>query len=83
VVTLFEILSPLALVWRRFRWVWLAVIAPFHLTTLFTMNIFFWENLILLAVVFTGLPTWVQERRRTGFSTPGPLGQAGGRPQAT
>jgi hypothetical protein len=83
VVTLFEILSPLALVWRRFRWVWLAVIAPFHLATLFTMNIFFWENLILLAVVFTDLPTWVQERRRTGFSTPGPLAQAGGRPQAT
>ena len=64
VVTLFEVLTPLALVWRRFRWAWLAVMVPFHLSTLVTMNIFFWENLILLAVVFTNLPTAVGEELR-------------------
>lgn len=53
VTTAVEILSPLALVKPRFRWVWLAVIVGFHLSTLFLMNIFFWENLILLAVLFT------------------------------
>lgn len=56
VTTIVEILSPVALVNQRFRWVWLAVIAGFHVSTLFLMNIFFWENLILLAVLFTPLP---------------------------
>lgn len=57
VTTVFEILSPLALVSPRFRRLWLLVIIPFHLATLVTMNIFFWENLILLTLVFTDLPT--------------------------
>lgn len=55
VTTILEIFSPLALVWRYFRLLWLGVIVPFHLVTLVTMNIFFWENLILLGLVFTGL----------------------------
>jgi hypothetical protein len=50
VTTLFEILSPFALVNTWFRRVWLVVIVPFHVTTLFTMNIFFWENILLIAV---------------------------------
>jgi len=58
VTTLFEVLSPLALLYRRFRWAWLAVIVPFHLLTLFTMNIFFWENMLLILVFFTGLGYW-------------------------
>jgi hypothetical protein len=49
VTTLFEILSPFTLVSRWFRWLWLAVIVPFHVSTLFTMNIFFWENILLIA----------------------------------
>lgn len=57
VATIFEILSPFALVYRRFRHAWLLVIIPFHFATLVTMNIFFWENLILLLLVFTELPT--------------------------
>ena len=73
VVTIFEILSPLALVFRRFRLVWLIVIVPFHVTTLFTMNIFFWENLILIALVFTALPArfeaWLDARSKP---RPGP-----------
>ena len=50
--TLFELSSALTLVSRRFRMAWLAVIVSFHLVTLFAMNIFFWENLVLSAVVF-------------------------------
>jgi hypothetical protein len=66
VTTVFEVLSPVALLRRGFRWAWIAVIVPFHVMTLFTMNIFFWENLVLIAVLFTDLPArvegWVGER---------------------
>ena len=57
VTTVFEILSPLCLAHDGFRRAWLVVMVGFHLTTLVTMNIFFWENLVLLAVVFTRLPS--------------------------
>lgn len=67
VTTVFEILSPLALVSRRFRTLWLIIIVPFHLATLVTMNIFFWENLILLLLVFTDLPTRLGEAWRQGI----------------
>ena len=56
VTTIFEILAPLCLVAVRFRWLWLAVIVPFHFMTLVTMNIFFWENVLLLLVFIGGLP---------------------------
>ncbi len=65
--TVAEVLSPVALFHRRLRLAWLAVIVPFHVATLFTMNIFFWENLILIALLFTNLPTraesWWKARR--------------------
>jgi len=52
VVTLLEALSPLALFEDRFRRLWLAGLLPFHVSTLLLMNIFFWENLLLLLVLF-------------------------------
>lgn len=55
-VTVAELLSPLCLLDRRMRYAWLAVIVPFHVATLFTMNLLFWENLLLIAVFMTGLP---------------------------
>jgi hypothetical protein len=60
VTTVFEVLSPLALLRRGFRLAWLGVIVPFHFATLLTMNIFFWENLVLLALLFTDLPSRVE-----------------------
>ncbi len=51
VVTIFEILSPLVLFSRRFRYAWLAVIIGFHVGTLLLMNIFFVHNLVLLVVM--------------------------------
>lgn len=65
VTTLFEILSPVAVRNGTFRWAWLAVITSFHVSTLFTMDIFFWENLLLIAVLFTPLTDLIVERIRT------------------
>lgn len=83
VVTGFEILAPLALVSRRFRWLWLAVIVPFHLSTYFLMNILFWENLLLIAVFLTDLPAAVVRAlptRSRGDATTRPRGEASPRP---
>lgn|GEM_PF-187232 len=55
VVTAFEILSPFILINKWFRRVWIAVIVPFHLSTLFAMNIFFWQNVVLVLMLF---PMW-------------------------
>jgi hypothetical protein len=60
VTTLFELSSALTLVSRRFRMAWLTVIVSFHFITLFAMNIFFWENLVLGVVIF-GWGIWRTE----------------------
>ena len=52
VTTLFELASAGTLCSRVFRRVWLVVIVSFHFVTLFAMNIFFWENLLLVLVIF-------------------------------
>lgn len=46
--TLVELLSLLCLYSRRFAIAWLAYMTVFHLLSLVTLNIFFWENTILL-----------------------------------
>ena len=69
-----EMLSPLCLFSRRFRWLWLAVIIPFHFTTLFTMNIFFDYNIILLLLLLTPLPFWVATRLGTREELSGRVG---------
>lgn len=51
--TVLEILSPLCLFYKKIRWFWLVVIGVFHFATLFLMNIFFWQNLLLLIVLLT------------------------------
>ncbi len=60
VTTLFELSSALTLLSRRFRMAWLTVIVSFHFITLFAMNIFFWENLVLTVVIF-GWGIWREE----------------------
>jgi hypothetical protein len=59
--TMAEVASPAAVFHPRLRRAWLAVIVPFHFVTLFTMNIFFWENLILIGILFTDLPSRVEK----------------------
>lgn len=68
VTTIFEALSPLCLFLPRFRLAWLLVIVPFHVVTLFTMNILFWENLLLIALLFTPLTHLLAARMRLGTS---------------
>lgn len=67
VTTVMEALSPLCLFLPRFRAAWLLVIVPFHFMTLFMMNIFFWENLLLIALLLTPLPhvfaSWIRARQ--------------------
>ena len=53
VSTCLEVLSPLALLQTWFRRLWIAFLLPFHAATLLMMNILFWENVILIIVVFT------------------------------
>lgn len=50
-VTMTEILSPLVLVSRWFRGIFLAVMIPFHLMTLLLMEVNFMENLLLYVVL--------------------------------
>jgi predicted DCC family thiol-disulfide oxidoreductase YuxK len=53
VVTVFEALAPLAVISRKFRRIWVCVILTFHITALVSMNIWFWENTLLLLLFFT------------------------------
>lgn len=55
IITVLEGLTPLGLISRRFRWVWLVVMVPFHCLTLYLMKIFFLYNILLLLVFFTGI----------------------------
>jgi len=59
VTTLFELASVGVLFSRTFGMLWLAVIGSFHFITLFSMNIFFWENLVLIGVLF-GWGIWTR-----------------------
>lgn len=51
VVTVAEILAPFCLVSRLFRWGFLAIMIPFHVSTLLVMNILFVDNLVLFGLV--------------------------------
>lgn len=62
VVTVMEVLAPVCVFSTGFRWPWLAVMIPFHFATLFTMNIFFDDNLVLMLLLLTPLPFWIAAR---------------------
>lgn len=55
-VTLLEILAPLMLLSVWFRRGWLVIMIPFHVLTLLTMNIFFWQNILILLCLFIDWP---------------------------
>lgn len=60
-----EILFPLAVFWRRSRWWFLGFGILFHLVTLFTMNIFF-SNLMMMYLIFidwNAVFAWISEQR--------------------
>jgi hypothetical protein len=68
VVTGMEVLAPLCVFSSRFRWLWLAVMIPFHVSTLFTMNIFFENNLVLMLLLLTPFPFWIGAKLARGSS---------------
>jgi hypothetical protein len=55
-ITVLEATSGFLLVSRTYRSIWLIGIVTFQLSTLFLMNVFFWENLLLAVVTFW--PGW-------------------------
>jgi len=62
--TIAELAAPFVILFGwRLRLAWLAIIVPFHFLSLLTMNIFFWENVILVMLFCTGLPHWIAMRR--------------------
>lgn len=64
VVTVMELVSPLCLIWRWLRPIWLMIMMPFHVSCLFFMNIFFWENVILLPFLFFDFPALYRKWRK-------------------
>ncbi len=51
VTTLFELIAPLCLILPRFRRVWVAAVVGFHLANWFTLNLFFWQNALLVLLL--------------------------------
>lgn len=52
VITFFELTSFAILFSRWYRWAFLAVMVPFHLLSLFVLDVFFWENMMLYVLFF-------------------------------
>lgn len=71
IVTVFELLSPLCLFYRYFRWAWIPVMFSFHMATGLLMQIWFTANFLLIVVFLTDierlLAVWLpQSIRRYG-----------------
>jgi hypothetical protein len=73
-VLIWELLFPLAIFWRRIRWVILGTGVVFHFATLFLMNIFFPHQLAMYMVFVnwdrqqTFLLKWRRQRKLQGKS---------------
>lgn len=52
VITVFEVLAPICLFSRFFRYVFLLAMIPFHFLSWLFMEVFFWENLVLFVLFF-------------------------------
>ncbi len=52
VINIFEILAPFCLVSRKFRYAFVAVMAPFHILSWLLMHVFFWQTLALYFLFF-------------------------------
>jgi hypothetical protein len=52
IITLFELTALAALFSRWYRYAFLAVMVPFHALSLFVLDVFFWENMVLYVLFF-------------------------------
>lgn len=55
-VTVLELLAPLALVWKGYRYVFLAAMVGFHMGVIIFMRLFFLENVLLLLILLIDWP---------------------------
>jgi hypothetical protein len=69
VSTVMEVASFACLRWRAFARIWLLFFTAFHFLSLVTMNIFFWENTILLWLLFLPLGVWLPLRAAKALKT--------------
>jgi hypothetical protein len=53
VITVFELTAFIALFSKWYRWAFLLMMVPFHLLSLFVLDVFFWENMMLYLLFFT------------------------------
>jgi hypothetical protein len=53
VVTFFELTSFAILFSRWYRYAFLLMMVPFHMLSLFVLDVFFWENMMLYVLMFT------------------------------
>lgn len=63
VSTVIESLAPLCLYSRRFARGWLAFMLVFHVLSVLTLNIFFWENSLMLPLLLLPLGVWAARRK--------------------
>ncbi len=52
IITIIEVLAPICLFWRWFRYAFLLIMIPFHFLSWIFFNIMFWENLVLYVLFF-------------------------------
>jgi hypothetical protein len=66
VITLFELTAMLALFSKWYRYAFLVVMIPFHVLSLFVLDVFFWENMVLYVLFFE----WGRRSQEAGGSSP-------------
>lgn len=81
IVTFFELMSPLFVFSRRFRWLWISVMIPFHVGTGILMGIWFPYNLALIPILVAGWDPFrcsssAQTKTKRLSKRPKPLSQA-------
>ena len=64
--TVIEALAPLCLYSRRFARGWLGFMVVFHALSVMTLNIFFWENSLMLPLLLLPLGVWAARGEPAG-----------------
>jgi predicted DCC family thiol-disulfide oxidoreductase YuxK len=68
--TWMEVLALLCLVSRKFRIAWIAFMVVFHVSTLVFMNIWFWQNVLLIGLLLTDVSRLVSPPLPTARTRP-------------
>lgn len=68
--TIMEILAPLALVLRRFRYIWLSFVIGFHLGSAVLLDTFFWEMMLVVAASLVALDVVAPGSRESSAEKP-------------